>query len=66
VKGEIVIVVEGAREAAADLEGAVAEVLERTRRGESVREATRAVAGERGVPRRPLYDRVLREREAAT
>ncbi len=63
VKGEIVIVVEGAPEAVPDLDAATAEVLERTRDGESVREATRGVADLRGVPRRALYDRVLEERK---
>jgi len=64
VKGEIVLVLEGSSEAAPDLDGAVAEALERIAGGESVREATRAVATERGVPRRPLYDRVLEARDA--
>lgn len=60
VKGEIVIAVEGRGEAAApDLEGAVDEVVTRIEAGESMREATRAVATELGVPRRALYDRVL-------
>ena len=61
-KGEIVLVLEGAREAADDIEGAVAEVLERTQAGASMREATRSVAAERGVSRRALYDRVLKVR----
>lgn len=59
VKGELVLVVQGAEAGVPDLEGAVTEVLQRTEAGESVREATRAVAMERGVPRRALYDRVL-------
>jgi 16S rRNA (cytidine1402-2'-O)-methyltransferase len=63
VKGEIVLVVEGATDAEPDVDGAVAEVLERVRGGSSVSEATRAIAAERGVPRRPLYDRVLRHTE---
>ncbi len=63
MKGELVIVVEGAAEAVPDVDAAVSEVLERTGRGESVREATRAVAEQRGVPRRALYDRVLKERK---
>ncbi len=63
VKGEIVIVVEGAGEAATpDLEGAVDEVFVRLEAGSTVREATRAVSGELGVPRRALYDRVLQRR----
>jgi 16S rRNA (cytidine1402-2'-O)-methyltransferase len=64
VKGEIVLVVEGARtDTVVDLEGAVEEVLTRVGSGESVREATRHVAAERGVSRRPLYDRVLQRRD---
>lgn len=64
VKGEIVLVVEGARfEATTDLEGAADEVLERVDGGVSVREATREVAEQRGVPRRALYDRVLQRRK---
>ncbi len=64
VKGEIVLVVEGASEGAApDLEGAADEVLERIGDGESMRDATSAVAVDRGVPRRALYDRVLERRD---
>jgi 16S rRNA (cytidine1402-2'-O)-methyltransferase len=63
VKGEIVLVLDGATEGAPDIDGAVAEAMERIASGESVREATRAVATERGVPRRPLYDRVLEQRD---
>jgi 16S rRNA (cytidine1402-2'-O)-methyltransferase len=63
VKGEIVLVVEGAKgDGAVDLEGAADEALDRVGRGESVREAVREVAEERGVPRRALYDRVLQRR----
>lgn len=64
VKGEIVLVVSGAAEGAApDLAGAVEEVLERIEGGESMRDATSAVASGRGVPRRALYDRVLERRD---
>lgn len=63
VKGELVLVVGGAAGAGApDLEGAVEEVLRRTAEGEGMRETTRAVAAERGVPRRALYDRALERR----
>jgi 16S rRNA (cytidine1402-2'-O)-methyltransferase len=65
VKGELVIVLEGASEAEPDLEAAVREASERIAAGESMREATRSVAEERGVPRRALYDRVLQERKSA-
>jgi 16S rRNA (cytidine1402-2'-O)-methyltransferase len=65
VKGEIVLVLEGAAEGAPDIDGAVAEALERIAAGSSVREATRSVATERGVPRRPLYDRVLEHRSGS-
>ena len=65
VKGEIVIVVDGARDAEPDFDAALAEALERIGSGESVREATRSVAEQRGVPRRALYDRVLTERDKA-
>lgn len=63
MKGELVVVVEGAQDAEPDVDAAVAEALDRIEKGESVREATRAVAEERGVPRRALYDRVLQERK---
>ncbi len=63
VKGELVLVVEGAPEAVGDLDAAAVEALDRIGSGESVREATRAVAAHRGVPRRALYDRVLQERK---
>lgn len=59
VKGELVIVVDGAPDVTPDIDGALTEALERMDAGQSVREATRAVAEERGVPRRALYDRVL-------
>lgn len=66
VKGELVIVVEGAPRAEPDVDAALEEALGRITSGESVREATRAVAEERGVPRRALYDRVLETRGKAT
>jgi 16S rRNA (cytidine1402-2'-O)-methyltransferase len=66
VKGEIVLVVSGAPEAEADLDAAVDEVLARNDEGSSVSEATRAVAEERGVPRRALYDAVLARRRTST
>jgi 16S rRNA (cytidine1402-2'-O)-methyltransferase len=66
VKGELVLVVEGAPEAVPDLDAAVAEVLKRKGAGESVREATRAVAEQRGVARRALYDRVLKEKKTTS
>ena len=62
VKGELVIVVEGAPRAEPDVDAALEEALQRITSGESVREATRAVAEQRGVPRRALYDRVLAQR----
>jgi 16S rRNA (cytidine1402-2'-O)-methyltransferase len=62
VKGEIVLVVSGAPAVEGDMDAAIAEVLERTADGESVREATRAVAEARGVARRALYDSVLARR----
>jgi 16S rRNA (cytidine1402-2'-O)-methyltransferase len=59
-KGELVLVIEGAGAPdAPDLDEVAAEVLARTTAGETVRDAARAVASERGVPRRALYDRVL-------
>ncbi len=66
VKGALVIGGEGAPEAGPDLAAALAEALERTEAGESVREATRAVAEQRGVPRRALYDRVLQSRKGSS
>lgn len=66
VKGELVIVVEGAPRAEPDVDAALGEALERITSGESVREATRAVAEQRGVPRRALYDRVLEVRGKAS
>jgi 16S rRNA (cytidine1402-2'-O)-methyltransferase len=66
VKGELVLVVEGALDAEPDLDAALDETLSRIAAGASVRESTRAVAQERGVPRRALYDRVLEQRRTAT
>jgi 16S rRNA (cytidine1402-2'-O)-methyltransferase len=65
VKGELVLVVEGAAGAEPDVDAALDEALARITSGDSVREATRAVAEERGVPRRALYDRVLAQRARA-
>jgi 16S rRNA (cytidine1402-2'-O)-methyltransferase len=65
VKGELVLVVEGAVEAEPDLDAALDEALARIAAGASVREATRGVAQERGVPRRALYDRVLEHRRTS-
>jgi 16S rRNA (cytidine1402-2'-O)-methyltransferase len=65
VKGELVLVVEGAVGAEPDVDAALDEALARITSGDSVREATRAVAEERGVPRRALYDRVLAQRARA-
>ena len=63
VKGELVLVVEGAVGGRArPRRGASTRRSTRIAAGESVREATRAVAEERGVPRRALYDRVLARR----
>ncbi|MEX0873523.1 MAG: 16S rRNA (cytidine(1402)-2'-O)-methyltransferase [Actinomycetota bacterium] len=64
VKGELVLVVEGAVEVAGDMEAALTEAVQRIAAGESVREATRGVAEQRGVARRALYDRVLQERKS--
>jgi 16S rRNA (cytidine1402-2'-O)-methyltransferase len=64
VKGELVLVVEGAPEVAGDMEAALNEALERIAAGVSVREATRAVAEQHGVARRALYDRVLQGRKS--
>ena len=66
VKGELVLVVEGAPEAVGDIDAAVVEALDRIGSGSSVREATRSVAEQRGVPRRALYDRVLQERKGTS
>ncbi len=63
VKGELVLVIEGAAQTKPDVDAALAETLARIEGGESVREATRAVAEQRGVPRRALYDRVLATRK---
>jgi 16S rRNA (cytidine1402-2'-O)-methyltransferase len=65
VKGELVLVIEGAVDAEPDLDAATDEALARVTAGDSVREATRAVAQERGVPRRALYDRVLERRSTS-
>lgn len=66
VKGEIVVVIgpaqaPGRGEVDAD---AVDAVVAREAAGESVRDAVRVVAAERGVPRRALYEAVLVKRKA--
>jgi 16S rRNA (cytidine1402-2'-O)-methyltransferase len=64
VKGEIVLVVEGAQaQGGVDLDGAADEAMARISAGETARDATRDVATERGVPRRALYDRVLQRKK---
>jgi 16S rRNA (cytidine1402-2'-O)-methyltransferase len=65
VKGELVLVIEGLISREADLGAAVDEAVARVDSGESVRDATRAVAEQRGVPRRALYELVLEVRKAA-
>lgn len=66
VKGEIVLVVGGAEQVAGDVNVAAAIVLERVASGDTVRSATDAVAVERSVPRRALYDRVLEMRKESS
>lgn len=59
VKGELVIVVEGAAEASASLEDGVARVLELVAEGERLKDAAAEVASVTGLGRRALYEGAL-------
>lgn len=65
VRGEIVLVVAGAPEAAASPEQAVAEVQQRVAARERLKDATRAVAEVTGLSARDLYAAVLAARSTA-
>jgi 16S rRNA (cytidine1402-2'-O)-methyltransferase len=62
IRGEIVLVVAGAPERAADPAGAVARVLELVAAGARLKDASAEVAAETGLPRRELYDAALAAR----
>ena len=62
VKGEIVIVVEGAGEPVLDLDAGVARVLDLVAEGSRLKEATAEVAELSGLGRRELYEAALRAR----
>lgn len=62
VRGELVIVVEGAPEPVADADDALGSVLERVGAGQRLAEAAAAVAAETGLPRRELYQAALQAR----
>ena len=62
VRGEIVVVVGGAPEAETSPESALAEVQERVRSGERLKDATRAVAEATGLSARELYAAALADR----
>lgn len=65
VRGELVIVVEGAAEMEADAGTALAEVLARVADGERLKDAAAAVADATGLSRRDLYEAALRAKGAA-
>lgn len=62
LRGEIVVVVQGAPERAVDAETALARVLERVAAGERMKDAATAVARETGLRSGELYDRALAAR----
>ncbi|WP_298175812.1 16S rRNA (cytidine(1402)-2'-O)-methyltransferase [Saccharomonospora sp.] len=64
VRGEITVVLEGAKPRSADLPRLVAEVRARVEAGERLKSASAEVAQAAGVSRKQLYDAVLRERDA--
>ncbi len=64
-RGEITVVVEGARRAAADPADLVAQVEERAAAGLRLKDASAEIAEIAGVSRRELYDAVLAARRAA-
>lgn len=59
-RGEFTIVLAGASEPVPDLDAAVDEALARVARGETMSRAVRAVSERSGVPRRTLYEAMLR------
>ena len=62
VRGEIVVVVDGAQPRTVDLATAVQEVLLLTATGESLKDASSSVASATGLSRRALYEAALTER----
>ncbi|WP_281032239.1 16S rRNA (cytidine(1402)-2'-O)-methyltransferase [Nocardia paucivorans] len=64
-RGEITVVLEGARRAAADPADLVAQVEERAAAGLRLKDASAEIAEISGVSRRELYDAVLAARRAA-
>ncbi|MDY5786011.1 16S rRNA (cytidine(1402)-2'-O)-methyltransferase [Corynebacterium sp.] len=65
VKGEITVVIEGGRRAAADPEDLVAVVLERVERGERLKDAVKDIARAHGVKSGDLYDLALAARDGS-
>lgn len=59
VRGEVVVVLEGASAAPASLEDGVADVRARVAGGERLKEASAAVAAATGLSRKALYDAVV-------
>ncbi|WP_068402522.1 16S rRNA (cytidine(1402)-2'-O)-methyltransferase [Kribbia dieselivorans] len=62
VRGEITVVVAGAEPVVADLDTAVAQVLERVAGGERLKDASAAVAQASGLSRKVLYDAAVAAR----
>ena len=62
VRGEVTLVVAGAAPATADLDQAVASVVERTAAGMKLKPAVAEVAALTGLAKNDLYDRVLSDR----
>ncbi|MBK0422600.1 16S rRNA (cytidine(1402)-2'-O)-methyltransferase [Leucobacter sp. CSA2] len=66
VRGEIVVVVEGAPELAASPESALAEVQQRVAQGDRLKDAAREVAAATGLSARELYAAALAARSTAS
>lgn len=62
VRGEVTLVVQGAEPTVGDRTSAIADVHARCARGEHLKEATAAVAGQLGLSKRELYQAVLADR----
>jgi 16S rRNA (cytidine1402-2'-O)-methyltransferase len=64
VRGEITVVLEGARPTEVSVEDLIPEVLERVESGERLKAVAADVAGEAGVSKKELYDAVVAARRS--
>ncbi|HRN30098.1 MAG TPA: 16S rRNA (cytidine(1402)-2'-O)-methyltransferase, partial [Terrimesophilobacter sp.] len=66
VKGELVLVIEGAAEASADPDAALAQVLELVAGGTRLKDAAATVSMQTGLSQRDLYEGALAAKQGNT